>query len=47
MYSMWLRALNTNPSLTKFHPAFEHDNFLKPEKYPFYYRLNGEWKIKR
>lgn len=25
----------------------DHDNFLKPTKYPFYFRLNAGWKIEQ
>lgn len=25
----------------------DHDNFLKPDKYPFYFRLQNNWKIRQ
>lgn len=33
------------PELMKFNFPLDHDNFLKPKKYPFYYRLINGWRI--
>jgi hypothetical protein len=50
LYSMIIRAYSSPKNIEKimaYSFPIEHDNFPKPEQYPFYYRLMSGWSIEK
>ncbi len=50
LYSMTKRAFHSSSNITNmmaFPFPLEHDNFPKPDKYPFYYRVMNGWRIEK
>ena len=50
LYSMIKRAYHSPTNIKKmmaYSFPLEHDNFPKPEQYPFYYRLMNGWTIEK
>ncbi len=48
LYSMTYKVYHSPTNITKmmsYSFPLEHDNFPKPDEYPFYYRLEDGWKI--
>lgn len=50
LYSMIKRSYhspNTIERMMNYSFPLEHDNFPKPDKYPYYYRLKSGWSIEK
>jgi hypothetical protein len=50
LYSMIKRSYhspNNIEEMTAFSFPLEHDNFPKPDQYPFYYRLMNDWTVEK
>jgi hypothetical protein len=45
LWSMCIRGYIAKKELANLPFPMEHDNFPKPEKYPFYFRLTNGWTI--